>query len=204
MHLPRIAILISGTGTNMEALVKAVISGELQAEVTFVGSDKIEAKGLATAAALGVPTRVFFYKKDGKKAAENAIAKAVEETKTDWIILAGFMRILSPSFVNRFKGRIINIHPALLPAFPGAHGIRDAWDAGVSETGVTVHIVDEEVDHGPILAQESVKREPGDTIETLEAKIHAVEHSLYKRTLIKFFRQNHKNPCEREDENIGD
>lgn len=186
MHLPRIAILISGTGTNMEALLKASITGELPAQVSFVGSDRLEAKGLATAAALGAPTRVFFYKRDGREAAEEAIARAIEETRSDWIVLAGFMRVLSPAFVRRFKGRIINIHPALLPAFPGAHGILDAWNAGVPETGVTVHIVDEEVDHGPILAQERVRRAPDDTLESLEAKIHAVEHQLYKRTLKEF------------------
>ena len=190
MYIPRIVILISGTGTNMEALLKASITGELPAQVSFVGSDRLEAKGLSTAAALGAQTRVFFYKRDGRAAAEEAIASAVEETHSDWIVLAGFMRVLSPEFVRRFKGRIINIHPALLPAFPGAHGILDAWNAGVPETGVTVHIVDEEVDHGPILAQEKVRRTAEDTLETLEAKIHAVEHQLYKRTLKEFLEKH--------------
>ncbi len=174
----------------MEAILKASITGELPAQVSFVGSDRLEAKGLSTAAALGAPTRVFFYRRDGKTAAEEAIAKAVDETASDWIVLAGFMRILSPEFVRRFKGRIINIHPALLPAFPGAHGILDAWNAGVPETGVTVHIVDEEVDHGPILAQERVRRTPEDTLESLEAKIHAAEHQLYKRALKEFLEKN--------------
>lgn len=174
----------------MEAILKASITGELPAQVSFVGSDRLEAKGLSTAAALGAPTRVFFFRRDGKTAAEEAIAKAVDETASDWIVLAGFMRILSPEFVRRFKGRIINIHPALLPAFPGAHGILDAWNAGVPETGVTVHIVDEEVDHGPILAQERVRRTPEDTLESLEAKIHAAEHQLYKRALKEFLEKN--------------
>ena len=174
----------------MEAILKASITGELPAQVSFVGSDRLEAKGLSTAAALGAPTRVFFYRRDGKTAAEEAIAKAVDETASDWIVLAGIMRILSPEFVRRFKGRIINIHPALLPAFPGAHGILDAWNAGVPETGVTVHIVDEEVDHGPILAQERVRRTPEDTLESLEAKIHAAEHQLYKRALKEFLEKN--------------
>ena len=174
----------------MEAILKASITGELPAQVSFVGSDRLEAKGLSTAAALGAPTRVFFYRRDGKTAAEEAIAKAVDETASDWIVLAGFMRRLAPEFVRRFKGRIINIHPALLPAFPGAHGILDAWNAGVPETGVTVHIVDEEVDHGPILAQERVRRTPEDTLESLEAKIHAAEHQLYKRALKEFLEKN--------------
>ena len=190
MRTPRIAILISGTGTNMEAIMKAIIAGELSAEVTFVGSDRLSAKGLTTAAALGASTRVFFYKRDGRENAEAALADAIIETETDWIVLAGFMRVLSPTFVKKFSGKIINIHPALLPAFPGAHGIQDAWDAGVDTTGVTVHIVDEEVDHGSILAQEAVKRLPDDTIETLEARIHKTEHKIYKAALVKFFKEN--------------
>jgi formyltetrahydrofolate-dependent phosphoribosylglycinamide formyltransferase len=190
MYIPRIAILISGTGTNMEALLKACITGELPAQVSFVGSDRLEAKGLKKAAALGAPTRVFFYGKDGQKSAEEAIAKAIEETHTDWIVLAGFMRVLSPEFVKKFAGRIINIHPSLLPSFPGAHAIRDAWDAGVKETGVTVHLVDEEVDHGPILAQAKVEVRPDDTIETLEERIHKTEHVIYKETLKKFFEEH--------------
>ena len=190
MYLPRIAILISGTGSNMEVILKACITGELPAEVSFVGSDNINAKGLDTASALGAQTRVFFYKRDGRKAAEEAITVAVRETETDWIILAGFMKILSPEFVKRFPERIINIHPALLPAFPGAHGILDAWEAKAGHTGVTVHIVDEEVDHGRILAQERVDILPHDTIETLEEKIHRVEHRLYKETLKIHFEEN--------------
>lgn len=190
MYLPRIAILISGTGSNMEVILKACITGELPAEVSFVGSDNINAKGLMTAAALGAPTRVFFYKRDGRQQAEEAIARAVQETGTDWIILAGFMKILSPEFVKRFPDKIINIHPALLPAFPGAHGIQDAWEAKADHTGVTVHIVDEKVDHGRILAQERIDILPDETIETLEEKIHGVEHRIYKETLKKHFEEN--------------
>ena len=199
MCLPRIAILISGTGSNMEVILKACITGELPAEVSFVGSDNINARGLGTAAALGAPTRVFFYKRDGRNSAEEAIAKAVEETKTDWIILAGFMKILSPAFVKRFPDRIINIHPALLPAFPGAHGIRDAWEAKAGHTGVTVHVVDEEVDHGRVLAQERVDILPDDTIEMLEEKIHRVEHRIYSETLKKHFEENPISIEEREE-----
>lgn len=184
---PRIVILISGRGTNMEAIAQACRDGELSAEILFVGSDRPEAGGLETAKSFGIPTQVFFYKRDGRQAAEEALAKSIEESKCDWIVLAGFMRILSPEFVHRFSGRIINIHPAILPSFPGAHGIQDAWDYGVKLTGVTVHIVDDQVDHGPILAQECVRREPEDTIETLEAKIHQVEHKIYKKTLKDLF-----------------
>ncbi|MGD9666247.1 MAG: phosphoribosylglycinamide formyltransferase [Synergistaceae bacterium] len=199
MYLPRIAILISGTGSNMEVILKACITGELPAEVSFVGSDNINAKGLDTASALGAQTRVFFYKRDGRKAAEEAIATAIKETKTDWIILAGFMKVLSPEFVRKFPGKIINIHPAMLPSFPGAHGIRDAWEAKADHTGVTVHIVDEEVDHGHILAQERIDILPEDTLETLEERIHRVEHRIYKETLIKHFSENPISIGEREE-----
>ena len=188
MRLPRIAILISGTGSNMEALLKASISRELPAEVSFVGSDNPDAKGLKTAEALGAKTLVFDYKKLGRRDAEKSIANAVEETGSDWIVLAGFMKILSSDFVVRFPDRIVNIHPSLLPAFPGAHGIRDAWEAGAAYTGVTVHIVDEKVDHGKILAQERVDILPNDTAESLEERIHKVEHRIYKDTLKKLFK----------------
>lgn len=200
MYIPRIAILISGTGSNMEVLVKASLTGELPAQVSFVGSDRISAKGLDTANALGAPTRVFFYKRDGRTAAEAAIAKAIKETHTDWIVLAGFMRVLSPEFVKEFAGRIINIHPALLPSFPGAHGIEDAWNAKVNVTGVTVHLVDEEVDHGPILAQEEVPVLSDDTIETLEARIHTTEHKIYKEALKNFFEEHPINISEWEED----
>ena len=187
MSKPRIAILISGTGTNMVALVNACKAGELQADITFVGSDRASAKGLITAQEMGMETKLFNYKLEGKENAEARLADEIEATNSEWIVLAGYMRILTPDFVRRFQGKIINIHPALLPSFPGAHAIQDAWDAGVETTGVTIHIVDEEVDHGPILAQEEVHSLPEDTIETLEERIHKTEHKLYKAALKKFF-----------------
>lgn len=184
----RAAILISGSGTNMAAIAEAVKAGELDAEITFVGSDKEDAAGLTKAAALGLLTKTFSYK-NGKAAAEEEMAGAVTSTGTDWIILAGYMRILSPDFVKRFAGRIINIHPSLLPSFPGAHAITDAWNYGVKVTGVTIHVVDELVDHGEILAQCAVKINGADTPETLEVKIHKIEHRLYKATLKKLFKE---------------
>lgn len=189
MRKPKVAIMISGTGTNMEALLKAMASGELNAEPAFVGSDKSGAKGLKTAASMGVDTVCFDYSK-GKTAAEADIERSVKETGANWIVLAGYMRILSPDLVNKFPGRIINIHPSLLPSFPGAHGIEDAWNYGVKVTGVTVHIVDELVDHGRILAQKPVEITEDDTIDTVEEKIHRVEHEIYKRALKKLFEDN--------------
>lgn len=188
---PRIAILISGSGTNMTALAEAVRSGELEAEIAFVGSDKAEAAGLTKALEMDLRTKIFSYK-NGKAAAEEEIAKATENAGVNWIILAGYMRILSPEFVKRFAGKIINIHPSLLPAFPGAHAIDDAWEYGVTVTGVTIHVVDELVDHGKILAQQAVEVTEEDTREALEAKIHKAEYALYKATLKKLFYQQGK------------
>lgn len=181
-----IAILISGSGTNMLALAESAASGELDAEIAFVGSDLEDAAGLAKARQLGLETKYFSYK-EGKESAERAIIKAADDAGVCWIVLAGYMRILSPAFVARFKHRLINIHPSLLPSFPGAHGIEDAWKYGVKITGVTIHEVDELVDHGAILAQEAVEIEDGDTLKTLEKKIHRVEHKLYKATIKKLF-----------------
>lgn len=183
---PRIAILISGSGTNMTAITEAVAGGALKAEISFVGSDRESAAGLGKAEARGLNTRTFSYK-NGRAAAEEEIAAAVAGAGAHWIVLAGYMRILSPEFVRRFEGRIVNIHPSLLPAFPGAHAIDDAWSYGVKVTGVTVHLVDEQVDHGEILAQQAVAVEEDDTRQSLEAKIHAVEHLVYTATLKKLF-----------------
>ena len=123
----------------------------------------------------------------GRAEAEQVLAHRLEEEGVEWVVLAGFMRILSSSFVERFPGRIINIHPSLLPSFPGTQSILEAWEYGVRVTGVTVHIVDGQVDHGPILSQVPVSVEPQASLEALEAAIHAAEHELYWRTLKDLF-----------------
>ncbi|MDR1471787.1 MAG: phosphoribosylglycinamide formyltransferase [Synergistaceae bacterium] len=181
---PRLAILISGTGSNMEAIARACRDGSLDAKTAVVISDNPNAEGLRRARRMGIDTAVCRYRR-GVPREENE-APIVEEIRSrgvDWIVLAGFMKVLTPSFVREFPGRVINIHPSILPAFPGAHAIRDALAAGADFTGVTVHIVDELVDHGPIIAQEEASILPGDTEETLAARIHAIEHRLYPRTL---------------------
>ncbi len=182
--LPRIAILISGNGTNMEKIIESCESGVLDAEVALVISDKPNAPGIAKARARHVRTIVRTYAADRSREQNEApIVETIARERIDWIVLAGFMRILSGDFVRRFRGRIVNIHPSLLPAFPGAHAIEDALEAKADFTGVTVHIVDELVDHGPVMAQEEVPIYPGDSLETLSERIHAVEHRLYPRTL---------------------
>jgi formyltetrahydrofolate-dependent phosphoribosylglycinamide formyltransferase len=180
----RIAILISGNGTNMVEIVKAQRRGDLNADIALVISDNPDAPGLRRAKGFDCPTAVIPYVKGASREEnERGIVEAIGQNDVDWIVLAGFMRILSKDFVRRFPGRIVNIHPSFLPAFPGAHAIKDAFEARADFTGVTIHIVDELVDHGPIIAQEEVPILPGDTLETLETRIHAVEHRLYPKTL---------------------
>ena len=176
--MTRIGILISGRGSNMEAIVDHIRSENAPVEVCFVASDRAKAAGLEIARGKGIPVFAVSYKQ-GRAAAEAEIEKLWQEHRIDVLVLAGYMRLITGDFVSRHEGRILNIHPAMLPKFPGAHGIEDFWKSGEKSSGVTVHIVDAEMDHGPILMQQEVVREADDTIETFEAKIHAVEHQIY-------------------------
>lgn len=180
-----VAFFVSGSGTNMENLVKEIQAGRIPgAQARLVISDNPAAAALEKARKLGVETVVVDRGKYKSKAEfEAALRHELEDRDMDWIALAGFMRILSADFVRHFAARIINIHPSLLPAFPGAHGIRDAFEAKVKETGVTVHFVDEGVDTGPIILQKKLSRDPQDTLESLEAKIHALEYQVYPEAL---------------------
>ncbi|MBU9889403.1 MAG: phosphoribosylglycinamide formyltransferase [Candidatus Omnitrophica bacterium] len=178
--MKRLAFLVSGSGTNMAHLVRKVQEGALKAEVAVVISNKPEARALERARDLKVPTAVVSHKDHAtREAFDEALTQCLELHKVDLIVLAGFMRVLTEGFVKKHWGRIINIHPALLPAFPGAHAIKDAWDAGVRETGVTVHFVDCGVDTGKIILQRKVPVLPGDTLESLEARVHSVEYEIY-------------------------
>lgn len=123
---------------------------------------------------------------DGRDAFSDALARVVEASGAKGVVLAGFMRILGPSFIHRFQNRILNVHPSLLPAFPGAHAVENALDHGVQVTGVTVHLVDEEVDHGPIVAQVAVRVMPEDTVDTLHARIQVEEHRIYPEVVAAF------------------
>ncbi len=181
--MTRMAILVSGRGTNMESICRKIESGDLPAELTFIASDNPGSSGLQKAQKAGLRTEVLPYHSGNRKAAEEHLARLIKETHTEWIVLAGFMKILSSEFVRQHQGKIVNIHPSILPSFPGAKGIEDAWNYGVKITGVTVHLVDEEVDHGIILAQIPVMVEESDSIEDLEGKIHSVEHNIYWKTL---------------------
>ncbi|MBP6333792.1 MAG: phosphoribosylglycinamide formyltransferase, partial [Aminivibrio sp.] len=159
----------------------------LNARLKFVASDNPEAAGLKTAQKMGFPTEILNYGTEGRRGAERQLDSLCSRKKVEWIVLAGFMRILSPEFVTAHRGRIVNIHPSLLPSFPGRDGIGDAWRYGVKITGVTVHLVDEGVDSGPILSQTAVPVRARDTLESLEKRIHRSEHGLYWKTLAALF-----------------
>lgn len=180
----KIGILISGRGSNMVAIVDAVRSGEIpSSEVVVVVSDKADAGGLAKARERGVETVVV--ERNGRKRTEHdaEIIAELQKRGVELVCLAGYMRLLSPSFVQAFPNRIINIHPSLLPAFPGLDAQKQAFDAGVPVTGCTVHYVDELLDHGEVILQREVERRTDDTVESLSARILEQEHSLYVEAL---------------------
>ena len=170
----RIVVLISGTGSNLGALLERA---DLAGRIVLVASDKPSAGGLAIAARADIDTAaVALPDYPDRRSWENALAAVVAEADPDLVVLAGFMKILSADFVHRWP--VVNVHPSLLPAFPGAHAVQAALDYGVKLTGCTVHFVDEQVDHGPIVAQEAVPVLPEDDRERLHARIKAVEHRL--------------------------
>ena len=173
--MPRIAVVVSGSGT----LLQALLDHGSGFTVSAVLSDRADAAGLERARAAGVPTAVVDVADFPDRAAwDDALARAVETFHPDIVVLAGFMRIIGEPLLRRYGGRIVNTHPALLPAFPGAHAVRDALAAGVDTTGVTVHVIDEGVDTGPVIVQESVRVEPGDTEHDLHERIKTVERQL--------------------------
>ena len=173
----RLGILLSGRGSNMRAIVDACRSGRIDADVALVASNRQRAPGLAWAREAGLPTACVPHRGRTRADFEAALDAALRDRGVQLVALAGFMRILSADFVRRWT--LLNIHPALLPAFPGLHAQRQALEAGVAETGCTVHLVDEGVDTGPIVAQARVPVLPGDTEETLSARILEAEHLLY-------------------------
>jgi phosphoribosylglycinamide formyltransferase 1 len=179
----RLVVLASGSGTNLQAILDT-LHGREGVEVVGVGSDKPAARALDRGRAAGVETAVF-PREDfaGRDARDVAMAEWIEARGGDLVVLAGYMQLLSPAFVARFRNRIVNVHPALLPAFPGLDAIGQALDAGVETTGVTVHFVDEGVDTGPTILQQEVPVPPDRDRARLEEAIHAVEHELYPEAI---------------------
>lgn len=184
MARKRVAILISGRGSNMSALIGASRHPDYPADIVLVVANKADAGGLAVAEAAGIPTAGIVSKAFPDKAAfEAALTAALETAGTEIICLAGFMRLLSPEFVDRWRNRLINIHPSLLPDFPGLDTHARAIAAGKTEHGCTVHFVRAEMDSGPIIAQARVPVSPADTPETLAARVLEAEHRLYPEAL---------------------
>lgn len=179
-----IAVFASGRGTNLSAIIRAVRKGRLKANLSLLVCDNPKAGAIGKARRAGI--KIALVKRDDyttKEEFEDTIIRHLKENNIDFIALAGFMRLLGPGLVRQYAGRIVNIHPALLPSFKGAHGIKEAFEYGVRITGVTVHFVDEDMDHGPIILQKAVPIDESDTLESLEAKIHKTEHKLYPEAI---------------------
>jgi len=181
----RLGVLISGSGTNLQAIIDAIESGDLNAEVSVVISNHDSAGGLKRAGRHGIDG-VYIDRGNFESAHKYniEIRDILRRYDVDWVVMAGYMRLLGREVLDFYRNRVLNIHPALLPSFAGASGIHDAWDYGVKVTGVTVHFASEDFDEGPIIAQQAVTIAEDDTIESLEAKIHAIEHQLYPKVLM--------------------
>lgn len=183
--MKRIVILISGRGSNMEAMLRVRDQGGLgQAEIVAVLANRPDAGGLATAAAAGITTQVLDHKAYGdRESFDQALAAAIDAYRPDLVVLAGFMRILSEGFVRHYEGRLLNIHPSLLPAFPGLHTHQRALEEGVRLHGCTVHFVTPALDHGPVVLQAAVPVLDGDDEDSLAARVLAQEHQIYPRAV---------------------
>ncbi|MBM4764555.1 phosphoribosylglycinamide formyltransferase [Bacillus sp. B15-48] len=178
--MKKIAVFASGSGSNFQAILDAIKKGDLKAELCMLICDRPGAFVVERAENGGVPTYVFSPKSYPDKAAyETKIVDLLEELQIDFIVLAGYMRLVGPTLLNRYEGRIVNIHPSILPAFPGKDAIGQALAAGVKKTGVTVHYVDAGMDTGEVIAQRTVEVIPGESIESLQEKVQKVEHELY-------------------------
>lgn len=181
--MKNIGILLSGRGSNFEAIARNVEAGKIPAKIALVISNREQAPGLERARQIGLKTLFIPSKGVEREAYDGKVVAALKEAQVDLVCLAGFMRILSPVFIRAFQGRILNIHPALLPAFPGLDAQKQALDYGVKFSGCTVHIVDEGMDTGPIVLQAVVPVLDNDTVETLSARILKEEHRIYSEAV---------------------
>lgn len=185
----KIGVLISGSGSNLQAIIDAINTEDLPAEIVHVISSRPDAYGLERARAAGIEATALnrsYY--EDPIAADKLIVEKLRESGAEYVVMAGYMRKCTPELLNAFTDHVVNLHPALLPSFVGAHAIEDAYNSGVKVTGVTVHLANEEYDKGPIIAQEPVRIEEGMSLEDLESAIHAVEHKLYP-SVIKMIAQ---------------
>ena len=176
----KIGVLISGSGTNLQAIIDRIADGLLNAEVALVVSSRPGVRGIERAREAGLPVLVMEKSEYAEpEAADAKIASALKEAGCEYVIMAGYMRMVRKPLLEAYPGRIVNLHPALLPSFKGAHAIQDAFDYGVKVTGVTVHFADDKYDCGPIIAQRALPVEEGWDVDELEAHIHEIEHELY-------------------------
>jgi phosphoribosylglycinamide formyltransferase 1 len=183
-RLPRIAVLISGRGSNLQSIVDAIAAGRLDALIAVVVSNRADAAGLTRATDAGIETLCIpAHQYPDRDHCDRAIVERLRARDVDLVCLAGFMRLVGPPLLEAFPNRILNIHPSLLPAFPGLHAQRQAFQHGVLITGATVHLVTDELDGGPIVLQEAVRVLDDDTVETLTARILAEEHRLYPEAI---------------------
>ncbi len=176
----KLGVLISGSGTNLQALIDAIAAGKLDASIELVVSSRPSAYGLKRAEAAGIQTLTLSKEIYADPiVADEVIATELRRAGVDYVLMAGYMRMVHDPILASFPNRVVNIHPALLPSFKGAHAIQDAFDYGVKVTGVTVHFANSDYDCGPIIAQRPVEVEEGWTVDQLEARIHEVEHQIY-------------------------
>ena len=179
-----VAVLISGNGSNLQAIIDRMAEGKVNARIKIVISNESGAFGLERARRAGIPTKVFDHRQyEDRGNYDNALAAVLEEMSIELVVLAGFMRILTPGFVARFAGRIINIHPSLLPKYTGLNTHQRAISAGDQEHGASVHFVSDELDAGPIIIQRRIPIEPGDTPESLQQRVHAIEHEILPQAI---------------------
>ncbi|WP_428910663.1 phosphoribosylglycinamide formyltransferase [Niallia sp. Krafla_26] len=189
--MKKIAVFASGSGTNFQAILDAIQDGKLDCKVELLVCDKKGALCIQRAEKANIPTFVFTAKQYENKAAyEQEILQQLKTLDVEFIVLAGYMRLIGPTLLTGFQGKIVNIHPSLLPAFPGKDAIGQAIRAGVKKSGVTIHFVDEGMDTGPIIDQQEVELDENETLESLQEKIHMVEHQLYPAVLQRLFQQN--------------
>ena len=183
------AVLASGRGGNLHAIIKAIKAGKIKAHLKVVISDKKDAYALEHAREAKIPD-VYMNPKDftDRESYDKAIVERLHEFKIDFVVLAGYMRLVSDYFIQQYPDKILNIHPSLLPEFKGMHAIKTAFDSGITVTGATVHIVVREMDSGPIILQEQVRVDAKDTLESLEEKIHQAEHRIYPQAIDLFAR----------------
>jgi phosphoribosylglycinamide formyltransferase-1 len=181
--MTKLGILLSGRGSNFEAIANSIAEGRLQAEIALVISNRPDAQGLITARKRGLPAICLPSKGTDREQYDQTLVAELQKAEVEFVCLAGYMKLLSPGFIRAYEGRIVNIHPSLLPAFPGLDAQRQALEHGVKITGCTVHLVDESLDAGPIIAQAAVPVLDDDTVESLSARILTEEHRIYTEAL---------------------